>query len=31
LWGHEVLLETLVGGKKALLAYGEKGFSSKPM
>ena len=31
LWGHEVLLETLVNGKKALLAYGEKGFSSKPM
>jgi stage V sporulation protein R len=31
LWGHEVLLETLVGGKKALLAYGEKGFSSKPL
>ena len=31
LWGHEVFLETLVNGKKALLAYGEKGFSSKPM
>ena len=31
LWGHEVVLETLANGHKTLLAYGETGFSSKPL
>jgi stage V sporulation protein R len=31
LWGHEVVLETAVNGKKALLAYSDKGFSTKPL
>jgi stage V sporulation protein R len=29
LWGREVALETLMNGKKALLTYGDKGFSAK--
>jgi stage V sporulation protein R len=31
LWGHEVLLETAVNGKKALLSYSDKGFATKPL
>jgi stage V sporulation protein R len=31
LWRHEVILETAVNGKKALLAYSDKGFSTKPL
>ena len=31
LWGHEVILETAVNGKKALLSYSDKGFSTKPL
>ena len=31
LWGHEVILETVVGGKKVLLLYNEKGFNTKPI
>ena len=31
LWGHEVLLETLMNGKKTLLSYGEHGFAAKLM
>ncbi|HEV8713953.1 MAG TPA: SpoVR family protein [Candidatus Binatia bacterium] len=31
LWGHEVILATIVNGQKALLSYGETGFSSKPI
>jgi stage V sporulation protein R len=31
LWGHEVILETAVNGKKALLSYSEKGFATKPL
>jgi spore cortex formation protein SpoVR/YcgB (stage V sporulation) len=31
LWRHEVILETAVNGKKVLLAYSEKGFSTKPL
>jgi len=31
LWRHEVILETAVNGKKALLSYSEKGFSTKPL
>src|SRR6266571_5227214 len=30
LWGHEVILETVVNGKKVLLSYSDKGFSTKP-
>ncbi len=29
LWGHDVVLETLVNGKRTLLTYGERGFSAK--
>ena len=29
LWGHEVMVETAVNGKKVLLAYGKKGFTVK--
>jgi stage V sporulation protein R len=31
LWRHEVILETAVNGKKVLLSYSEKGFSTKPL
>jgi stage V sporulation protein R len=31
LWRHEVVLETAVNGKRALLTYNEKGFSTKPL
>jgi stage V sporulation protein R len=31
LWGYEVLLETVVNGKKALLSYSDKGFATKPL
>ena len=31
LWGHEVILQTTVNGQRALLSYGETGFSSKPI
>lgn len=31
LWGHEVILETAVNGKKVLLSYSEKGFATKPL
>ncbi len=31
LWGHEVLLETVVNGKKALLSYSDKGFATNPL
>ncbi len=31
LWGHEVILETVVNGKKVLLSYSDKGFSTKPL
>jgi len=31
LWGYEVVLETAVNGKKALLAYSDKGFATKPL
>ena len=31
LWRHEVILETAVNGKKVLLAYSDKGFSTKPL
>ena len=31
LWGHEVILETVVNGKKVLLSYNDKGFSTKPL
>lgn len=31
LWRHEVILETAVNGKKALLSYSDKGFSTKPL
>jgi stage V sporulation protein R len=29
LWGREVVLETILNGKKATLSYGERGFSAK--
>ena len=29
LWGHDVVLETVVNGKRTLLTYGERGFSAK--
>jgi stage V sporulation protein R len=29
LWQHDVILETVVNGKKTLLTYGERGFSAK--
>ncbi|OGZ46522.1 MAG: stage V sporulation protein R [Candidatus Ryanbacteria bacterium RIFCSPHIGHO2_02_FULL_45_17b] len=29
LWGHEVMVETAVNGKKVLLAYSDKGFAVK--
>jgi stage V sporulation protein R len=29
LWQHDVVLETVVNGKKTLLTYGERGFSAK--
>jgi stage V sporulation protein R len=31
LWGYEVVLETAVNGKRALLSYSDKGFSTKPL
>ena len=31
LWGHEVVLETVVNGKRALLSYTDQGFSAKPL
>lgn len=31
LWGHRVLLETLMKGKKTLLSFGEQGFDAKLM
>ena len=31
LWGRDVLLETLVNGKRSHLTYGEKGFAAKPV
>jgi stage V sporulation protein R len=31
LWGHRVLLETLMKGKRTLLSYGEHGFDAKLM
>lgn len=31
LWGREVVLETVVNGKRALLAYSGEGFSAKPL
>ena len=31
LWGHRVLLETLMKGKKTLLSYGDHGFDAKLM
>lgn len=31
LWRHEVILETAVNGKKALLSYSDKGFATKPL
>lgn len=31
LWRHEVVLETAVNGKKALLSYSDKGFATKPL
>jgi len=31
LWGHRVLLETIMKGKKTLLSYGEHGFDAKLM
>ena len=31
LWGHEVLLETVVNSKRALLSYSDDGFSAKPL
>ncbi len=29
LWGRDVVLETVMNGKKAVLTYGEKGFAGK--
>ncbi|HZP40812.1 MAG TPA: SpoVR family protein [Candidatus Binatia bacterium] len=29
LWGHDVVLESVVNGKRTLLTYGERGFSAK--
>ena len=29
LWGREVVLDTLIGGKRTQLTYGERGFSAK--
>ena len=29
LWGRDVVLETLINGKRATLTYGEKGFTAK--
>ena len=31
LWGYEVLLETVVNSKRALLSYSDDGFSAKPL
>lgn len=31
LWGHDVILETTLNGKKALLSYNDKGFATKPL
>ena len=31
LWGHEVVLETVVNSKRALLSYSGDGFSAKPL
>jgi len=29
LWGHEVVLETSVNGKRTFLTFGDRGFSAK--
>ena len=29
LWGREVILETVVNGKRTFLTYGDRGFSAK--
>ncbi|MEA2624309.1 MAG: stage sporulation protein [Candidatus Binatota bacterium] len=31
LWGRDVVLETVVGGKRALLVYNDRGFSTKAL
>ena len=31
LWGRDVVLETLVNGKRTHLTYGERGFSARPV
>ena len=31
LWGHEVVIDTLVDGKRTHLTYSERGFSAKPV
>lgn len=31
LWGREVALETMVGGKRTILSYGERGFSARTL
>jgi stage V sporulation protein R len=31
LWGHEVLLETVVNGKRVMLSYSDKGFAARPL
>jgi stage V sporulation protein R len=30
LWGYETMLETTLSGKKVVLSYSDKGFSTKP-
>ena len=31
LWGREVALETVIGGKRTLLAFNDQGMSTKPL
>ena len=31
LWGHEVVLETVVNGKRVMLSYSDKGFAARPL
>jgi stage V sporulation protein R len=31
LWGREVALQTIVNGKKVLLSYGERGFTTRQL
>jgi stage V sporulation protein R len=31
LWGHEIVLDTVLDGKRAHLTYGERGFAAKPV